>query len=375
MYLQSILDYPIEEHICNDNLYIEESSDIYRFSYDRAKHDPRPRVLILGQWQNPDTGNNLVGGLNLNYLSNDEIKIVQKIIDRITKYNNLKSRYWAGRNLIPSIWRKSYRTYDKNFIGSAMKADFTPDEIDYKQDRERQIDPDGDGKPGNDSGIKTGSDADNELQDLDAIEKIRTGEEPKKQGILNKIARFSKSTLNKIKSYLINKLKKRKTDKVDKTDSDKVDDFDNSVDIENPDNIDNEDEVEEVEEDFDVKLDAILEEIIKPKKLFWNSPTQYVYWHKPSKFFEYQNKINGSIADYSYGSNIYAIFDTYTESLIIDLVDDIQEMYDAAMWNDNNKIVLSINEDKVNIESNGVLCEDYNMTESLIYHLFSELCK
>ena len=41
----------------------------WKFGYDNAKVDPRPDILLLGAYQHPNTGNYLVGGINLHYLN------------------------------------------------------------------------------------------------------------------------------------------------------------------------------------------------------------------------------------------------------------------------------------------------------------------
>ena len=87
------------------------------FRYDNFDVDPRPSVLLLGRWRHPRTRNNLVGGINLNYLSDEEIETVRRsLTDILRSGRQLKSRYWAGKELIPDIFDKAYRTYDSKYV-------------------------------------------------------------------------------------------------------------------------------------------------------------------------------------------------------------------------------------------------------------------
>ena len=88
----------------------------YDFNYDNYQVDPRPSVLILGHWRHPRTRNQLVAGVNLNYLTDVEIEQLRRTLPQILKSRNLKDRYWAGRQLLPSVFNDNYRTYDKKFV-------------------------------------------------------------------------------------------------------------------------------------------------------------------------------------------------------------------------------------------------------------------
>jgi hypothetical protein len=105
-------------------LYLTEGyGRVWRGQYSGYQTDPRPKVLILGHWRNPSTGNDLVGGINLNYLSDEEIIELQKALKQILRSHNLKNRYWTGRRLLPDIFgspgrRRYYRTYKKDLIHS-----------------------------------------------------------------------------------------------------------------------------------------------------------------------------------------------------------------------------------------------------------------
>ena len=91
----------------------------HKASYAGWQNDPKPYILILGRWRNPNTGNNLVGGINLNYLSDAEIEHLQKVLQRILGGSkDLRGRYWRGRSLLPSVFNRAYRTYRQDLINA-----------------------------------------------------------------------------------------------------------------------------------------------------------------------------------------------------------------------------------------------------------------
>lgn len=115
------------------SLLYEADGRIVNFKYDTFKQDPRPRVFLMGRWQHPNTGNTLVAGINLNYLSDEQIKQLQDNAKEVLKPSNLKSKYWKGRELLPEIFEKYYRTYNQDHVNSvtrdALKF-FKPSDLD-----------------------------------------------------------------------------------------------------------------------------------------------------------------------------------------------------------------------------------------------------
>lgn len=93
----------------------------YSFDYQNAQTDKRPRLLLLGKWRHPTTRNILLAGINLNYLSDDQLAAVRKNLKAIIQPRNLKSRYWKGKQLVPDVFETAYRTYDKDYVGSITK--------------------------------------------------------------------------------------------------------------------------------------------------------------------------------------------------------------------------------------------------------------
>src|SRR5688500_6669693 len=88
----------------------------WSFRYDRFKVDPTPDILLLGAWRHPNTGNDLVGGINIHYLDKKQVDALARALPQIMKAGNLKSRYWTGKKLVPEVFTKYYRTYNADFI-------------------------------------------------------------------------------------------------------------------------------------------------------------------------------------------------------------------------------------------------------------------
>lgn len=83
---------------------------VVNMDYSHFNVDPRPDVLSLGKWRN-HLGNLLVCGINLHYLSDDEILRVRKALPQILSDRNLRRRVRALRSALPDVFNKSYRTY------------------------------------------------------------------------------------------------------------------------------------------------------------------------------------------------------------------------------------------------------------------------
>jgi len=88
----------------------------WKFDYTKASKDPHPDILLLGAYQHPTTGNNLVGGVNLNYLDERERDELAKSLPKIMGGKDLKNRYWIGRKSVPNVFQKYYRTYNARYI-------------------------------------------------------------------------------------------------------------------------------------------------------------------------------------------------------------------------------------------------------------------
>ena len=86
-------------------------SRVYEFDYQGDEvTDTRPKVVSLGRWKSPK-GNNLLAGINLNYLSDEQINRLQRNLQSILRDRNLRRRVRKLRSLMPDIFHASYRTY------------------------------------------------------------------------------------------------------------------------------------------------------------------------------------------------------------------------------------------------------------------------
>ena len=97
-----------------------------RFGYPNFKHDPTPDVLMLGNYDHPNTGNELIGGINLNYLDKHQMDDLAKALPKILEPSNLYGRYWAGRRLVPDVFKNFYRTYNNDYIRNPKKDIMKP---------------------------------------------------------------------------------------------------------------------------------------------------------------------------------------------------------------------------------------------------------
>ena len=93
----------------------------WKFSYDNWHRDPEPDILLLGAFRHPNTNNNLVGGINLHYINQDQRDRLARSLPAIMKSNSLKRRYWVGRQLVPDVFNNFYRTYNAQYIRGVTK--------------------------------------------------------------------------------------------------------------------------------------------------------------------------------------------------------------------------------------------------------------
>lgn len=103
---------------------LETKLDLASFSYAKWKNDPKPKVVVLGRWTHPSTGNTLVCGINLNYLDDAQLETLKKILPQVVMKESLKARYWEGMTLAADIFKTAYRTYNEKFINNIKMSDF-----------------------------------------------------------------------------------------------------------------------------------------------------------------------------------------------------------------------------------------------------------
>lgn len=94
----------------------------YGRTYDFDYHgdqvtDSRPKVISLGNWIS-GRGNNLMAGVNLNYLSPEQVERLQKNLQVVLRSRNLQNRSRTLRRLMPDIFSTAYRTYNKDAVNN-----------------------------------------------------------------------------------------------------------------------------------------------------------------------------------------------------------------------------------------------------------------
>ena len=102
------------------SLLDEATLHVMDMSYSKSKNDPKPRVIVLGRFKHPRTGNTLVCGINAHYISKlpkGDAKHFKEALIKISDDSlNTKQKYNLGLQLLPNIFRDAYRTYDEQYI-------------------------------------------------------------------------------------------------------------------------------------------------------------------------------------------------------------------------------------------------------------------
>lgn len=103
--------------VCSVPILEDGEGPRWKFNYQGERvHDPHPDILLLGAYRHPETGNNLVGGINLHYLDTRSRDSLAKALPKIMSARNLHDRYNRGRALAPDVFDHFYRTYDARYI-------------------------------------------------------------------------------------------------------------------------------------------------------------------------------------------------------------------------------------------------------------------
>ena len=124
-------------------LICEGYGRVWDMDYQKWIVDPRPRVLVFGSWTHPNTGNTLVGGVNLNYLNPEQIERLRTYLPEILAQKTLKARYWEGKRLLPDIFDNQegyYRTYNRaeiRYIRPEVFKFMTPKELEQAGEPEK----------------------------------------------------------------------------------------------------------------------------------------------------------------------------------------------------------------------------------------------
>lgn len=376
--LQQLLNVELEDAtIANQVFLCEEKTDpimeatarILRFNYERAKNDPRPRVLVLGRWQHPNTGNKLVAGINLNYLTDEEAERLNEYLPQIYKPSSLKNRWWTGFALLPRIWMKAYRQYDQRYIHSVGSANIEPEPPDYSPPTE----------PGEIDELPP--EAQKAIQKIREIEAQAEDEPPKEPSKKRTLGRLTKDTIKRIANFIKGKLSRNRKQQAAKQqkeiDADaarekeeeaarekqederreKEDEAAQRREEQEEKRQEAEDRAEEIKrlreiedeyesrENFNRLIDPIIEASIEPKSLLWHSPANYKHWHDPIRFVEYQPHLRGRVLDYAQGTKFIAIYNIAEDRVVIDLADHPSEVLSMAGWDWDTTTQVVVDED------------------------------
>jgi len=91
---------------------------VYDFDYTGdVVNDPKPSALSLGRFISPRR-NQLMAGINLNYLSPQQITRLQQNLPTILKNRNLRKRARLLRAMMPDIFNSAYRTYKRSEVNN-----------------------------------------------------------------------------------------------------------------------------------------------------------------------------------------------------------------------------------------------------------------
>jgi len=98
----------------------------WKFDYENFQHDPTPDVLVLGSYNHPNTHNDLVGAINLNYLDDRDKNDLRRILPDLTRLSGLQKRSRYVRETLPFVFDNAYRQYNVNHISNLKRGVLYP---------------------------------------------------------------------------------------------------------------------------------------------------------------------------------------------------------------------------------------------------------
>lgn len=115
-----------DKSVADSYLNEAEAAPRWQFRYDNYENDPSPDILLLGAYRHPNTGNALIGGINLKYLNVSQIDTLTRFLPQIMAGDDLQSRYEIGARYMPQLFDQYYRTYDSKYIRGVRKDAIYP---------------------------------------------------------------------------------------------------------------------------------------------------------------------------------------------------------------------------------------------------------
>lgn len=326
---------PIESKAASSVLY--EDMPRVQFAYSNYNTDPRPNVLVLSRQIHPNTNNELIYGINLNYLSKQQLVKLLKASGQVYSVPEAK-RYDRLESLIPDV-AQYYRSYDEDFMHKIEKGDLKDfiskvhdggsdvdtrskekaDRVDATRDFEQDVRDHTKDTEEQDDDVDAGREAwelERQLYDPE------TGEENDPEDDKDSETSLEKRRRYRMQQRKLNDIKRRseleRMAKQLRQDTQEPEEFDFG-----DDNL----EVRDPEQD-----DVLESYYYSPEIGFvWDSQDDYIRSHDVDRFI-IERKDIGSILEASVGEKFLSVYDTITGKLIVDLGSDHNVMLHEAGW-------------------------------------------
>lgn len=108
---------------------LESKFPIWDFIYPDYETDPTPKALVLGFYEHPRTGNQLMAGVNVRLINARNAQKLLEILDNIGSGTNTKERVRLLERLAKPIFDKAYRTYDVGKMKQVRKGTVQGSEV------------------------------------------------------------------------------------------------------------------------------------------------------------------------------------------------------------------------------------------------------
>lgn len=318
------------------------------FTYTRYKNDPRPSVLAFGTWKHPDTKNELLCGINLNYLSHRQLERLKKVAKKLFARDTVRARWRFLERVLPDIAKHYYRTYDEKFIRAVQPAEF----LGYEPGKDAE------------TAVKAAEVHKEPEKTDDTVDAARsvwqlqrrlydpeTGRrtEPERTNVKGS-AKARREKLNRYRSQrrqLRNLERKAEVAKLaDKIRQDR--EADPYGDIEWADELPKQSELGPYES---VRYSPEL-------GFIWESTEAYINYHRPDKFYEIRDRCPGKVL---------AVRDLLTGITLIDAVPDHAFILEQAGWDYDHTMLLSVHNGVLtavsDIEDCGLIAEEISKSD------------
>lgn len=112
-------------------LVVESSKfPVWDFIYPDYESDPTPKSLVLGFYEHPVTGNQLMAGVNVRLLNASSAQRLLDILDQLGDGQNTIKRVRTLRHLLGNVFDTAYRTYDVGKMKNVRKGTVAGTEVD-----------------------------------------------------------------------------------------------------------------------------------------------------------------------------------------------------------------------------------------------------